>query len=180
VVLLILSLLAGPVPELLAERPTAPGFALAGLRSFELLPPQDPFNIKELAEYRLTDPVFRQFVHASQLIVTATRENTRLASEPLFTRDILIADDAAAAAAQLEARLKFEPRYTAALRIASLSAHDYAKFALALFAARLAHGFLQSGAMRRVPAGAATDNVAFIAAHESEVSDLLRSLGVEP
>ena len=145
----------------------------------EHIAPQDTFNIKELAEYRLTVPAFRQFVQASQLIVTATAEDARLASEPLFTRDIAVLDDVVAAAGQVEARLKFEPRYASALRIASISARDYAKFALALFAARMAHGFLKSGAIRGVTKGVAADNVAFVAEHEAEVAAVLQLLGVE-
>jgi hypothetical protein len=141
--------------------------------------PQSTFNIKELAEYRLTVPVFRQFTHASQLIATAAREDARLAQDPLFTRDVSVLDDVVAAAERVEARLKFEPRYAAALRVAGISAHEYTKFALALFAARMAHGFLKSGAIRGVAKGVASDNVAFVAEHEREVGTTLRALGVE-
>ena len=155
------------------------GFEPARLESVEFRPYQDSFNVKELSEYRLTEPVFKQFVHASRLIVTASRENARLANEPLFTRDISVLDDVVAAAGRVEARLKFEPRYTSALRIAGLSAHEYTKFAIGLFAARMAHGFLTSGAIRGVAKGVASDNVAFVAAHEAEVVATLQSLGVE-
>ena len=154
-------------------------FLILGLLMTPPVPLQDTFNIKELAEYRLSVPVFRQFVHASRQIVTATREDQRLASDPLFTRDVSVLDDVVAAAARVEARLKFEPRYASALRISSLSAHEYAKFALALFAARMAHGFLQSGAIRGVTKGVAADNVAFVAEHEREVAEVLQALGVE-
>ena len=34
-------------------------------------PLQDSFNVKELSDYRLTDTVFKQFVTATQVIVTA-------------------------------------------------------------------------------------------------------------
>jgi hypothetical protein len=142
-------------------------------------PSQDTFNVQELSEYRLSEPVFRQFVHASQLVVTAGRDDSRLASDPLFTRDVSVLDDVVAAASRVEARLKFEPRYTAALRIAGISAREYTKFALALFAARMAHGFLKSGAIRGVTKGAASENVAFVAAHEADVVAVLQSLGVE-
>jgi hypothetical protein len=154
-------------------------FLILGLLMTPPVPLQDTFNIKELAEYRLSVPVFRQFVHASRQIVTATREDQRLAADPLFTRDVSVLDDVVTAAARVEARLKFEPRYASALRIASLSAHEYAKFALALFAARMAHGFLQSGAIRGVTKGVAADNVAFVAEHEREVAEVLQALGVE-
>jgi hypothetical protein len=154
-------------------------FVVLGLLIAPPVPLQDSFNIKELAEYRLSVPVFRQFIHASSQIVTATREDSRLAADPLFTRDISVLDDVVASAARVEARLKFEPRYASALRIASLSAHEYAKFALTLFAARMAHGFLQSGAIRGVTKGVATDNVAFVAEHERDVTEVLQLLGVE-
>jgi hypothetical protein len=143
------------------------------------LAPQDTFNIKELAEYRLTVPVFQQFVQASRQIVTASREDARLAADPLFTREVALLDDVAAAAAALEARVKYEPRYAAALRIASISPREFTKFALALFGARLAHGFLKSGALRKVPAGVAADNVAFVDTHQTEIAELLRLLELE-
>jgi hypothetical protein len=172
-----LSDLRRDLPTVVVSEPVR--FELSGLEGLVFRPYQDTFNIKELAEYRLTVPVFKQFVHASRLIVTATQEDARLANDPLFTRDISVLDDAVAAAARVEARLKFEPRYSSALRIASISAREYAKFSLALFAARMAHGFLQSGAIRGVTKGVAADNVAFIAEHEQEVADILRALGVE-
>lgn len=155
------------------------GFERSRLSGLDPRPPQDTFNIKELAEYRLTVPVFKQFVHASRLILTATQEEPRLANDPLFTRDVSVLDDVVSAAARVEARLKFEPRYASALRVASISARDYTKFALALFGARMAHGFLKSGAIRGVTKGVATENVAFVAEHESEVVDILTALGVE-
>jgi hypothetical protein len=142
-------------------------------------PPQDTFNIKELAEYRLSVPAFARFAAASRLIAAAVRDDPRLAANPLFTRDVSLLDDVRAAAEKVEAQLKFEPRYVAALRIASVSPREYTKFALALFGARLAHGFLKSGAMRHVPAGVASDNVAFIEAHEAEVAAILRLLELE-
>jgi hypothetical protein len=144
-----------------------------------LTPSQDTFNIRELAEYRLTVPVFQQFVQASRQIVTASREDARLAADPLFTREVALLDDVAAAAATVEARLKYEPRYAAALRIASISPHDFTKFALVLFGARLAHGFLKSGALRTVPAGVASDNVAFVEAHQIEIAALMQLLELE-
>ena len=155
------------------------GVERSGSTSSGLRPYQDTFNIKDLSEYRLSDPVFKQFVHATRLIVTATAADPRLASEPLFTRDESVLDDVVAAAGRVEARLKFEPRYAAALRIAGISAHEYTTFGLTLFAARMAHGFLKSGAIRGVMKGAASENVAFVAAHEQEVVAVLQSLGVE-
>ena len=152
------------------------GFKYLELREFS---PQDSFNISELSEYRLVEPVFAQFARATQLIVTAAADDPRLAGDPLFTRDVAVLDDVVAAASRVEARLKFEPRYTSALRIAGISPHEYTKFALALFAARMAHGFLKSGAIRGVMKGVASDNVSFVAAHEDDVVALLRSLGVE-
>jgi hypothetical protein len=155
------------------------GFELSSLIGFELRPYQDPFNITDLAEYRLTVPIFRQFVTASRLIVTATQEDSRLANDPLFARDVTVLDDVVAAAARVEARLKFEPRFVSALRIAGLPAREYTRFALALFAARMAHGFLESGAIRGVTKGVASDNVAFVAEHKQEIVDILQALGVE-
>jgi hypothetical protein len=152
---------------------------LAGLLTVAPLPPQAALTIDDLAAYRLTDAVLRQFVHASGLIVTAMIEEPRLGADPLFTRDVTVLDDAVAAAAAIEARVKLEPRYTAALRLAGLSAREYTTFALALFGARLAHGFVEAGLLRDVPPGTAADNVAFVDRHEVEIGKVLKALGLE-
>lgn len=142
-------------------------------------PVQATFTAKELAGYRLTLPVFKQFAHASRLIAIATREDPRLADNPLFTREVSVLGDAPMMATELEARLNSEPALATALWAANMSAREYTKFALALFAARLAHGFMKSGALRFVPAGVATENVAFIEGHQAEVAEVLRVMGVE-
>ena len=142
-------------------------------------PVQFTFTVEELAQYRLSLPVFEQFERASTLIAAVARDDPGLTARPLFTREVLLDGDAPIVAAELAARLHAEPRLAAALREAGISAPDYARFALALFAARLAHGFVSSGAMRRVPAGVAADNVAFVEAHHAEISAVLKVLGVE-
>lgn len=142
-------------------------------------PVQFTFTVEELAQYRLSLPVFEQFERASTLIAAATRHDPELAARPLFTREVLLDGDASIVAAELATRLHGEPRFAAALREAGISAPDYARFALSLVAARLAHGFVSSGAMRRVPAGVPADNVAFVEAHHAEVSAVLKVLGIE-
>ena len=137
------------------------------------------FTTKELAEYRLSLPVFKKFEQASRLIATATRDDEKLADNPLFTREVSVLGDAPVVAAELEARLKGEPALAAALRASNISPHEYAKFALSLFAARLAHGFVKSGALRVIPAGVATDNVGFVETHDAAVAAVLQTLGVE-
>ena len=138
-----------------------------------------PLTAKELAAYRLTMAAFEPFERASQLIGDATDSDPRLAAEPLFPREVSVLEDVAVVAPALEARLAAEPAVAAALRAAKISARDYTTFALALFAARLAHGFVKSGAIRFVPPGVASDNVAFITQHEARVAAVLHRLGVE-
>lgn len=138
-----------------------------------------PISTKELAEYRLSMPVFEKFVQASRLIATAARDDAKLADNPLFTREVSVLGDAPVVAAALEARLQSEPALAAALQASNISAHEYTKFALSLFGARLAHGFVKSGALRVIPPGVATDNVAFVDAHTAAVSAGLQTLGVE-
>ncbi len=140
---------------------------------------QVSFSVKELAEYRLSLPVLKQFDQASRLVATAMLEDSSLASNPLFTRDVSVLGDAPEAAAQLETRLTNDSRLAAALRGSNISARDYTKFALALFAARLAHGFIKAGVLRFVPPGVAADNVAFIEANEAQVAAVLQVIGVE-
>jgi hypothetical protein len=142
-------------------------------------PIQSIFSVEELAQYRLSLSVFKQFERASESIAAATRDDPQLAARPLFTREVLLDGDAPVVAAELAARLAGEPRFADALLKAGITAPDYARFALSLVAARLAHGFVSSGAMRRVPAGVAADNVAFIEAHHAEVSAVLKVLGIE-
>lgn len=137
------------------------------------------FEAQELAAYRLTEEVFQRFAHATRVIAKVIRSDERFVAAPLITREILRDGDAADMAATLHHRLEDDAALAAALFAADITARDYAAFAIALFAARLAHGFVKSGAMRRVPPGVATDNVAFIARHETDVAALLQQLNLE-
>lgn len=137
------------------------------------------YTAKEIAGYRLSRPVFERFVHASRLIVKASGDDPRLAADPLFTRDVSVLDDVVVAAQTLDTRLQKEPALRSALQASRMAPREYTTFALALFAARLAHGFVKSGAMRYVPEGVTKDNVTFIETHEREVSALLQMLGLE-
>lgn len=140
---------------------------------------QDAFDASELAAYRLTDPVFRRFAHATRLIGKTLRADARFREEPLITRDIWVAGEAVDMATQLRLRLEHDASLSAALFAADMSAREYAAFAIALFGAHLAHGFVKSGAMRRVPPGVAADNVAFVDARETEITALLKQLTLE-
>lgn len=140
---------------------------------------QRPLDAKEIAEYRLTEPVLRQFVRATRAILAATRHDPRFIEAPLFTRDITVSGDAAEAAATLQKRLDADPVLAGALFAADLDAREYAKFALTLFGAHLAHGFMESGALRRVPPGVATENILFVKTHKNTISPLLREMGLE-
>jgi hypothetical protein len=140
---------------------------------------QAPLTVKDLADYRLTQPVFKRFVDASRLIADATSADPRLAADPPFTREVAVLGDAAEVAPALEARFSRDPALSAALAVAKMSAREYTVFALSLIGARLAHGFVKSGAMRFVPPGLASDNVAFIETHQEDVAAVLRMLGVE-
>lgn len=153
------------------------GLVLSLLQLFPVA--QAEFGVTEIADYRLDAAVFAQFTRATHLIAAATRADARFDREPLFTRDILLSDDVLAAAVALEARLRTEPAFAGAFFAADMTPHDYTKFTLALVAARLAHGFVKSGALRRVPAGVHADNVMFIDAHLAEVQAVLKEIGVE-
>lgn len=137
------------------------------------------FSEKELADYRLTAAVLKRFAHATNLMTSAMQRDPRFADAPLITREISVSGDAPEMATALQLRLDTEPALAAALFAADIGSHEYATFALSLFAARLAQGFLKSGAMRRVPAGVAADNVAFVNGHEREVAALLKQLNLE-
>ena len=135
-------------------------------------------GVKELAEYRLTAEVFKHFEHASRLIAAARQKDAALADEPLLTREVSVTGDAVAMAGELEARLLKQPKFGDALFAADISAREYTKFALALIAARLAHGFVKAGVLQRIPAGVATDNVKFVEMHDAEIKAVLQKLGV--
>jgi hypothetical protein len=140
---------------------------------------QKAFDAAELAAYRLTLPVFERFAHATRLIGKAIRADARFHNEPLITRDIWVGGDAVEMASALQRRLEVEAPLSAALFAADISSREYAAFAIALFGAHLAHGFVRSGAMRRVPPGVTADNVAFVGAHEAEIAALLKQLTLE-
>ena len=148
--------------------------ALAGVQA--QAPPA--FAVGELAAYRLTPPVFARFEEASRLIAEATRDEPRYVVSPLFTREIALSDDVVAAASELQRRLRDDPELVAALARAGLAPREFTLFAINLVAARLVHGFLESGAMRRVPPGVTADNVAFVGARLADVSAVLARLGL--
>ena len=139
---------------------------------------QTAIDVKELAAYRLTTETFKRFVEASRRIADVTRTDASLTAAPLFTKEITHADDAAAAARELVSRLERHSGLAAALDAAKITPRNYATFAIALVVARLAHGFLESGAMRRVPDGAPASNVNFVRQHEDEVLATLALLGI--
>jgi len=140
---------------------------------------QASLDARELAEYRLTTAVFERFTDASRRIAEATRRDPALTADPLFTRDVLVSGEATAAAASLENRLQGHPALASALADAKLTPREYTKFVLALVAARLAHGFVQTGVLRRVPEGTAAANVAFVEEHEQAISSVLAGLGID-
>lgn len=141
--------------------------------------PGTQFLAKDLAAYRLTPDILKRFAHATRLLAVAMAGDPRFEREPLITREISVAGDAVESAVLLQRRLDTEPALATALFAAQISSREYAEFAIALFAARLARGFLESGAMRRVPPGVAADNVAFIASHEAEIAAVLKQLKLE-
>ncbi len=149
--------------------------------------PADPADVadpalslgSQIATYRLTMPVFAQFEEASRSIATLTRDDPRFVTAPLFTRQVALLGDIQAVALGLEARLGNDQALATALASAKLTPRDYAKFALVLIAARMAHGFVSAGVLRGVPLGVTADNVAFVAAHQTEVGMVLDVLGVD-
>jgi hypothetical protein len=139
---------------------------------------QAPIDVYDLADYRLTLRVFEPFVRASGLIAEVTRRDAAFADAPLFTKEIALSDDAPAAASALAARLGNHAGLAAALETAKLTPREYAKFAIALVAAHLAHEFLNAGVLKRVPSGAPTENVKFVEQHRAEIASVLDTLGV--
>lgn len=139
---------------------------------------QAAIDVYDLADYRLTTPVFEQFVRASNLIADVTLRDAAFDNAPLFTKEIALSDDAPASASALAARLEKHSGLAAALETAKLTPREYAKFAIALVAARLAHEFLNAGVLKRVPSGAPTENVKFVEEHRAEIRSVLDTLGI--
>ena len=150
--------------------------AMAGLLS--PVTAQAPIDVYELADYRLTTEVFERFVQASGGIVDITSHDASFTYAPLFTKDVALSGDAVAEAAGLVARLTNHTGLAAALEAATITPREYTKFAITLIAAHLAHNFLKTGVLPRVPAGAPTINVEFVSTHESEVTKALANLGI--
>jgi hypothetical protein len=150
-----------------------------GLSGMTPLQARSQPDAPQLASYRLTLPVFLRFAHATRLMAAEMERDPRFARDPLFNREVSVAGDVVEMATALQSRLDNEPTLAAALFAADISTHEYATFALSLFAARLAHGFLESGAMRKVPSGVAADNVAFVREHLPAIRVALSQLGLE-
>jgi hypothetical protein len=143
-----------------------------------LLQAQAPIDVYELADYRLTPEVFERFVQASGRIADITREDSSFTYAPLFTKELALSGDAVAEVAGLVARLQNHTALAAALETAKLTPREYAKFAITLIVAHVAQGFLASGVLPRVPAGAPTINVEFVKTHEADVTATLTTLGI--
>ena len=139
---------------------------------------QAPIDVYDLADYRLTAPVFEQFVQASGRIAEVTRSDVAFNFAPLFTKDVALDGDVVTMATALTARLENHTGLAAALESAKLTPREYSKFAIALIAAHLAHGFIKAGVLQRVPEGAPTNNVEFVKTHEAEVTATLEALGI--
>lgn len=139
---------------------------------------QAPVDVTDLADYRLTQSVFDQFVEASRLVADVTSHDPAFRYAPLFTQDVALKGDAPAMTMGIIARLENHPGLTAALKTANITPREYAKFAIALIGAHLANGFLKSGVLRRVPSGAPTINVEFVRAHEAGVDAVLEVMGI--
>ena len=151
---------------------------LIGQATAALVAQQAPFEAYDLADYRLTPPVFEQFVQASGRIADITEHDPAFRYAPLFTKDVALSGDAVAEVAGLVARLEHHPALAASLDGAKITPREYAKFVITLIAARLAYGFLASGVLPRVPVGAPTINVEFVKTHEEAVTAVLASLGI--
>ena len=139
---------------------------------------QSPIDVYELADYRLTPEVFVRFVEAGTRISDVIQQDSSFDDAPLFTKEILLSGDAVAEATGLAARLEHHTGLAAALEAARLTPREYAKFAITLIAAHLAHRFINSGALKRVPSGAPTINVEFIKNHDTDVTAALATLGI--
>jgi hypothetical protein len=152
--------------------------AQIGWAATALVAQQPSINQYDLADYRLSQPVFEQFVQASGRVAEITRHDAAFTYAPLFTKDVALSGDAPAMAQGLTARLENHPGLTAALAAAKITPREYAKFAIVLVGAHLAQSFVKAGVLQKVPAGAPTINVEFVNAHEAEVSAVLEQLGV--
>jgi hypothetical protein len=151
---------------------------LVALLAASAMPRAEEIGLREMAAYRLTLPEFERFVRASRSIVEVTLTDPRFRDAPLFTKEVAVFGDAALTATALAKRLEADPELAAALQKARMTAREYAMFAVVLFAARMAHGFVSTGVLRDVPAGVPADNVAFVAAHAPRIAALLKEIGV--
>jgi hypothetical protein len=139
---------------------------------------QSPIDVYELADYRLTTEVFERFVTANGPIVEILERDSTFTYAPLFTKELALSGDAVAEAAGLVARLSNHAGLAAALEAAKITPREYAKFVITLIVAHLAHSFVKAGVLPRVAPGAATVNVEFVKAHESDVTAALARIGI--
>jgi hypothetical protein len=76
---------------------------------------------------------------------------------------------------EMEAAIKANPHFTAALSAAGLAPRDYAKYMLASLMAGMVAGFQKSGMLKELPADLKEvhpDNVKFIIEHEAELNEM--------
>jgi hypothetical protein len=140
---------------------------------------QDPIDRYGLADYRLTVATFERFQDASARIAHVVANDQTLRESPLFSQEVVQSGDVLEVAPRLTSRLAEHAGLARALASALITPDAYTRFALALLTARMAFGFIESGVLRAVPAGAPTENVAFVRTHLREIDTVLRELGVD-
>jgi hypothetical protein len=80
---------------------------------------------------------------------------------------------------QMEAAIKANPRFTAALSKVGLTAREYAKWTLASLMAGMVAGFQKSGVLKELPKELKEvnpDNVKFILEHEAELTAMQKDM----
>jgi hypothetical protein len=163
-------------PSTLVRRAVAGVFVSAAL-SFPAHPvaAQNAQDMQTLANYRLTEPLLRQYYQAMTNLTKAIMKDTTLAAA--LESDGSSDDDNIA---NMAARYDRVPALKSALAGAGITSKEFATFSLSYIQAAMAYGVMSQGPenlrAKEVPKGTPKENVDFVRAHQELIQKLDKEL----
>jgi hypothetical protein len=125
----------------------------------------------ELRQYRLTMPKIRAMAAATLAFAKDVE------SDPALAKKLKESNEPdAKTLSELAARIDKEPHLAAAVKNAGLTAREYATLTLCYFPAMYAYSMKKQGAIKDIPPDILPENVALIAANETELNRINQEL----
>jgi hypothetical protein len=147
-------------------------------------------DLKEVQEYRLTEPALKQVMAATRNMLVAMKNDPRYqrltkleaelktldAKDQPTDADTKRMEKSVEELAEIEAAVAKEPLVANALKSAGISARDYAKFMGAFIQAAMIQGLQKDGAIKEIPKDVIPENVKFAKEHAAEFAAFMKEL----